>query len=225
MPCFGTAIENCLPSRRGSLSFGFVPYGSPMLMYEAVLKTPRWARSEFTLLFILPPRSGAGWLLRLRNWSFADRRRNDRRHSATRRTGRGVSKFSQGLVSSVIVELWPVKRHRGEPGHTRDTRGHTVTRNTRTNPRTGGRIQSGHRMRVGSSQLPPPHSAPRGSVGGGECTQGGLLFPYAAEGHPRRRRRPLIVRRSAKPGHELMAHPSNIQVPSRPRVIPARREV
>ena len=72
MPCFGTAIENCLPSRRGSLSFGFVPYGSPMLMYEAVLKTPRWARSEFTLLFILPPRSGAGWLLRLRNWSFAD---------------------------------------------------------------------------------------------------------------------------------------------------------
>ena len=38
------------------------------MMYEAVLKTPRWARSEFTLLFILPPRSGAGWLLRLRNW-------------------------------------------------------------------------------------------------------------------------------------------------------------
>ena len=69
MPCFGTAIENCLPSRRGSLSFGLVPYGSPMLMYDAVLKTPRWARSEFTLLFILPPRSGAGWLLRLRNWS------------------------------------------------------------------------------------------------------------------------------------------------------------
>ena len=41
---------------------------------------------------------------------------------------RPVSVSSQSLLLQC-----PVKRHRGEPGHTRDTRAHTGTRLTQTN--------------------------------------------------------------------------------------------
>ena len=61
----------------------------------------------------------------------------------------------------------PVKRHRGEPGHTRDTRAHTGTRITQTtsqpskptNPRPS--VAAGSREATGTALGPLPRPLPR----------------------------------------------------------------
>ena len=65
--------------------------------------------------------------------------------------------FEYAFQLKNIVWSEPVKRHRGEPGHTRDTRAHTGTRKTQTNLTT---IQTHEHTTRTSAQRPKPRTGP-----------------------------------------------------------------
>ena len=69
------------------------------------------------------------------------------------------------LCRSVVLSLLPVKRHRGEPGHTR-AHGHTDEPHNHPNPPTHPSDRETTESAADSTAAAPEPTAPRGRLGG-----------------------------------------------------------